>query len=74
MDALKTFFANNQNILLGYLFGSRASGKIGPLSDYDIGILTKDEISFDEKYFIEVDLRKILDTTSLDLIIMNKAP
>lgn len=74
MDTLRKYFQKNANVELAYLFGSRATGKSSPTSDYDIGIKLKQLIGLDEKYFIEVDLRNLLNTHSLDLIIMNEAP
>lgn len=74
LSDINRYFRKKEAIVLAYLFGSQASGRIGPLSDYDIGIYVKREISFDEKYYLEVDLRKILNSQALDLVIMNQAP
>jgi len=74
MNKLNQYFQNSDTVLLAYLFGSQASGRIGPMSDYDIGIYTAQQINFDQKYFMEVDLRKILKAQALDLVVMNEAP
>ena len=71
---LELYLQKHDNILLAYLFGSRASGKIGAISDYDIGIYLKQKIEFKEKYFMEVEIRNLLNINSLDLVIMNEAP
>lgn len=73
LSDISRYFQKKENVLLAYLFGSQAGGRIGPMSDYDIGIYLKREISFDQKFYLEVDLRKMLNTQTLDLIIMNRA-
>lgn len=74
MDKLIKYFRDNDNIELAYLFGSRASGKHAPNSDYDIGLKLKNEISFEDKFFMEVNIRKILNTQALDLVLIDQAP
>jgi hypothetical protein len=39
MQGLKEFGSGDAAVLLVYLFGSRASDRAGPGSDYDLGIL-----------------------------------
>ena len=46
-------------VIAVYLFGSRAKGKIGALSDYDIGILLKNNVP--DKKFFNIKLKLIQD-------------
>jgi len=71
---IQKYFQQDSNILLAYLFGSQVTGKIGPMSDYDIGVYFEKSINLSQKYFLEVDLRKIIPTNALDLVNMNEAP
>lgn len=60
-----------------YIFGSQASGKIGPLSDYDIAILLDQRIKSDKYYHLQLrilsELNSILASDRVDLVILNKA-
>jgi len=58
MNTLQTYFQADNNILLVYLFGSRVTGKIGPTSDYDIGVLFKKSIPFNRQYFLERQIKR----------------
>ncbi len=64
-------------VIAVYLFGSRAKGKIGALSDYDIGILLKNNVP--DKKFFNIKLKLIQDfslffkTMKIDVVILNKA-
>lgn len=51
-----------------YLFGSRAQGEEGPLSDYDYGVLLKEKghIRGDDLYFQLYDLFSEISPRSLD--------
>lgn len=40
-DALRGYFSNEEEVVLAYLFGSRADGVVGPMSDYGIGTLVR---------------------------------
>lgn len=63
-------------VIAVYLFGSRAKGKIGVLSDYDIGILLKNNVP--DKKFFDIKLKLIQDfsrffkTIHVDVVILNK--
>lgn len=74
MENLIKYFNAHENIELAYLFGSRGAGKSTPNSDYDIGLKLKQPISFSDKFFMEVEIRKLLDTQSLDLVLIDEAP
>ncbi len=60
-----------------YLFGSQDKGTIGPLSDYDFGILLNHKQSPSKYFSIKIDLLtqicRILHTDLVDLVLLNEA-
>jgi len=74
---LHSFFsATNKKIRidLAYLFGSRASGRAGPVSDFDIAVLYAESQSTIMRYELARDLKSILKTDALDLVVLNNSP
>lgn len=78
MPKLRNILDKNDNVLLAYLFGSRARGKASPISDYDIAILLKDRslhslanilFSISEALKINEDKIDILDLAEAPLYI-----
>lgn len=63
-------------VIAVYLFGSRAKGKIGLLSDYDIGILLKNNVPdkkfFDIKLKLMQNFSRFFNTQHVDIVILNK--
>lgn len=61
-------------VKLVYFFGSRATGKAGPLSDYDFAIFL-DEKDFKKRFEIRLDLldklSRQLKTDNIDLSVLN---
>jgi predicted nucleotidyltransferase len=77
IEKLNTFFSNQKNsslIKFAYLFGSRAGGKIGPISDYDIAVLFSKAPLPNLRYELEYKLKKVLMTDRVDLVVLNYAP
>jgi hypothetical protein len=74
LHKLNSYCGNMPDILLAYLFGSRASGKVGKLSDYDIAVFLKGGFHPDLKYRLGSELGKILGTARIDLVVLNNAP
>jgi predicted nucleotidyltransferase len=67
--------AANAAVLLVYLFGSRAVGRAGPGSDYDLGILlNRREDSPARRARLHHELVVILGTPAVDVVILNQAP
>ena len=63
------------DVAFGYIFGSFARGKTGPLSDIDIAIYLKEPQQIPEKKMeILGDLIDLLQTDEIDLVIINAAP
>jgi uncharacterized protein len=74
---LEAFFLNykkSHSIQLAYLFGSRAGGIEGPISDYDIAVLFSKMPSAAERYGLAHDLSMLLIPDRVDLVILNHAP
>ena len=65
-------------ISAAYLFGSRASGTAGPLSDTDLAVLVEPTIGIDERFRLRLELiaqaTRLLRTDRVDLIVLNDAP
>ncbi len=72
---LHVLIAEEKNIFLAYLFGSQVTDDIGPMSDYDIGILVVEGIdvaSLRASFLHELSL--VLGTDHIDLVLLNQAP
>jgi len=67
-------FKDYHYIKLVYLFGSQASGKTGPLSDYDFAfyLKTKNRKKMSQVQFGLMDkLSRVLKTDKIDVVILN---
>ncbi len=74
---------DKREILLVYLFGSRAAAdaepsRVGPMSDYDFGVLVERALTPDERTnlqsrFASTVARK-LNTDRIDVVVLNDAP
>ncbi len=62
-------------VRLAYLFGSQASGHVGPLSDIDLGILFAEEVDF-QRASAELthELSRVIPAKPIDLVVLNTAP
>lgn len=73
---LKRIFKKYPGVKLAYLFGSRATGNGGPLSDFDFAIyLDKTAKNNFSKIKIKLltDLGKLLKTNKIDIVILNQS-
>ncbi len=81
IELLKMYFQKNKEVLMAFLFGSRAKGLEGKDSDWDIGVYFKPkeylELESIKEYKREKnlwsDLVNILETDNLDLVVLNRA-
>ena len=75
-EELKRIFEQN-NVVLAYIFGSRAGKTAGLLSDYDFAVLFSSNIGrkeyFDRELKILKDLKAFLETDQIDLVNLNKS-
>lgn len=77
LKKLTAFFLNKKRksyIELAYLFGSRAEGQHGPISDYDIAILYSEPQAPELRYELAHKLSTVLMTDHVDLVVLNSAP
>lgn len=69
------FFGKDKRIKFAYLFGSRARGQAGPLSDTDIAVYLSEDCDLAEaKLEVIGKLMDHLGTERVDLVILNTAP
>lgn len=76
LKKLKTLFALQPEVKLAYLFGSRAYGEAGPLSDYDFAVYLEEQnkVKMAEIQFGLMDkLSRLLQTDKVDVVILNLA-
>ena len=78
VQKLEAYMKRKGFVSAAYIFGSHADGKAGPLSDIDIAVLFKNDMSkrdMDEKKTILAsEIPSIICTDDFDLIVMNHAP
>lgn len=71
---LASIFKLLPRVKLVYLFGSRASGKVGPLSDFDFAILLNEKDA-QKRFKIRTDilskLSEALNTDKIDVVVLN---
>lgn len=61
-------------VKLVYIFGSQATGKTGPLSDYDFAVYLDEKDSskrFDMRLKLMAEIVGILKTDAVDLVVLN---
>jgi predicted nucleotidyltransferase len=67
--------ADMPEIQLVYLFGSQITGNIGPVSDYDFGVLLDSKVAWPQvRAELGRRLAQALDTGRIDLVLLNRAP
>jgi predicted nucleotidyltransferase len=72
---VQEFGTAEAGVLLVYLFGSRASIKAGPGSDYDLGVLlARREDSPAGRARLTHELVVVLGTAAVDAVFLNQAP
>ena len=75
LTKLRSLFRKYKSIQLVYLFGSRATGKSGPASDYDFAVYVNPKNqgeSFDLLLTLMVQIPLILGTDKVDVVILNQ--
>lgn len=74
LKKLISIFKLYPKIKLVYLFGSQATNKVGPLSDYDFAVYL-DEKSVQKRFDIRLklisDICTVLKTDNVDVVILN---
>lgn len=73
-EKLRAIFETHPSLKLVYFFGSRATGKVGPLSDYDFALYVDEKESaqaYRKMLAISADISKILKTDLVDTVLLN---
>jgi len=74
-DKLPEILAAHKEVSLIYLFGSRIDGQLGPMSDYDLGVLIdRDADERQVQARLAHDLARALGTDRVDVVLLNRAP
>ncbi len=77
IKTLNSFFSDTKNkprVDLAYLFGSRAAGVEGPISDFDIAVLYSRPHPSILRYELAHELSTVLKTDRVDLVVLNNLP
>lgn len=80
LQKLKTYFVSQNEVVLAYLFGSRAEGRARESSDWDIGVYFKPKshleletkASYKEEGTINLDVPRLLGA-EVDIVVLNRA-
>lgn len=81
IEKLIKYFESQQNVVMAFLFGSQAEGTEKATSDWDIGVYFKPyeymeietDYEYDDEFRIWSELIDILQTDSVDFIVLNRA-
>ncbi len=71
IESLRDYFAKRDDVLMAFVFGSYASGKETPESDFDVAIYLKQEKKETDKIWLEVT---DIVQKEVDLVCLNDAP
>lgn len=74
-DKIEQVITREPDIALVYLFGSRATGAVGPLSDYDLAVwLDRGSTTLAWLAKLQHEFACALGTDRIDLVVLNEAP
>lgn len=75
---MRRLLEGEEDVVLGYLFGSHAAGLEGPLSDVDVAVLLDGRLSKAKRFELRLKLIRrlssLLRTDKVDVIVMNDVP
>ena len=76
IDLLKEVFVK-RGVVLAYLFGSQAEGRVTPLSDVDLAVLLPHNLAAYDKFRVQADLigdcGQVLKRNDVDVVVLNDA-
>lgn len=76
-EKIKRLLGREKHVKLAYLFGSAARGRIGKLSDVDIGVYLDESLTPEKRFDLQLrlmsELASLLGTNKVDLVVMNDA-
>jgi predicted nucleotidyltransferase len=74
-DQLQTILPSVPEVSLVYLFGSQVDGEVGPLSDYDLGVLVDAGVDVNHVLALLAHvIGKKLRTAKIDMVPLRRAP
>ncbi len=74
-DKLPDILVGLNKISLVYLFGSRIEGCLGPMSDYDLGVLIDRGADAGQIHArLTHELVRALQTDRVDVVVLNRTP
>lgn len=74
LEKLKILLSIFPQIEIAWLFGSRASGKGTPISDWDLAIKFSSSQGWKEQMHIRFAISEVVGTEQVDLVDWDKAP
>ena len=74
LSSLRAYLAEQDDVALAYLFGSRTSDHFALESDHDIAVLTRPLIPPARRYQLASELSAVLGGAPVDLLVLNQAP
>jgi len=75
LKKLQDILTRLEEISLVYLFGSHVEGQLGPMGDYDLGVVI--DRAADERQVqarLTHELARALQTDRVDMVVLNRAP
>lgn len=77
LDKLNEIFVRH-GVVLAYLFGSQAEGRVTPLSDVDLAVLFPNPVAPQERFRRQLDLigdcGHLFGRNDVDVVVLNEAP
>lgn len=75
LQQIRSIAEAHPEVKLVYLFGSKAKEASGPLSDYDLAVVTDGsdrKKNFELKLTLSEKIRRVLETDAIDVVMMNE--
>jgi predicted nucleotidyltransferase len=74
-DRIRALLESQKTVKFAYLFGSRATGKAGPLSDLDIGVYLDGRVNpLTYRLKLLENLVRITNNENIEIVVLNTAP
>jgi predicted nucleotidyltransferase len=74
IELLANYLAAQDDVLLAYLFGSRADDRAAPDSDYDVAVLLRRSTDAARQHRLAGEMSMVLDGADVDVVLLDRAP